>query len=364
MKLVFIGGHHNSALALALAMKNEGHLIYWFGHKHTMKKEKSLSAEYLEVVKNKIPFFEIKTGKFYSNNNILKYIKIFFGFIQSLFLLLKVRPNLIVSFGGYLSVPVVFAGFVLGIPGVSHEQTTQIGLANKVISGLVKLIFITWKDSLAYFSPKKTQLVGLPLANNFFKISKQNIFKNNLPTIFIVGGKQGSQLINKTIEEIMPKLLISYNLIHQTGKFNNSDDFKRLSKKRDCLPIELKKRYIIKRYFYTNDMIKLLKSSNLVVSRAGAHIIYELCVLSKPAVLIPISWASNNEQYKNALMLKKQKMAKIILENELTGDRLFLEINDCINNLKSLQKNALKAKSLVKKDAVKKMVQILEKNFK
>ena len=90
-KVIFIGGHHNSALAVAKLLRQRGFRVYWFGHKHTMRKERSLSLEYQEVRKNGFPFYELKTGKFYRTYNPWQFLKIFLGFIQSLFLLYKIN---------------------------------------------------------------------------------------------------------------------------------------------------------------------------------------------------------------------------------------------------------------------------------
>lgn len=362
MKIVFTGGHHNSALVVARLLRKKGHQIFWFGHKHTMEKEKSLSAEYLEVRRYGFPFFEIKTGKFYRTYNPLQYFKIVFGFFQALILLLRFRPNLIVSFGGYLAVPVVFAGFLLRIPSFIHEQTTQAGLANQITSFLAKKIFITWPSSIRFFPKKKTELIGLPLRKSFFKKNKTKLFKNNLPTIFVVGGKQGSHFINKLIEESLVEILKEYNLIHQAGRIKRTGDLARLRKKRKALPPELKKRYLLKPYFFDEEMTTYLPAADLVISRAGAHIIYELAVLGKPAVLIPYPWSYKNEQLKNAQVLEKLGMAKILSQKQANSLILIKTIKNCFKELEKLEKNPpAGGQRLIKKDAAEKMVSFIEK---
>lgn len=361
MKIVFTGGHHNSALAVARLLRKKGHQVFWFGHKHTIWREKSLSAEYLEVRKDGFPFFEIKTGKFYRTYNPIQFLKIGLGVIQSLILLLRLRPHLIVSFGGYLSVPAVLAGFLLRIPSFTHEQTTQAGLANQIISPLVKKIFITWSSSFKYFPKKKTVLIGLPLRKVFFEKVKTTVFKNNLSTIFIVGGKQGSHFINKLVEEILVDLLKEYNLIHQTGRIEKTKDLIRLKKKRKALPLELKKRYLLKPYFLEKEMATFLRAADLAISRAGAHIIYELAALGKPAILIPIFWAYKNEQFNNALVLKKSGVAKVLDQREINSQILIKTIKKCFKELPELKKNGLKAQKLIRKNAAEKMVLFIEK---
>ena len=113
--LVFTGGHHTGALEVAKILKNRGWEIVWFGHKHSMWRDTSHSSEYKEVTENGIKFYNLLAGKFHHTYNPLKLIRIPFGFLQTLYLLLKIRPVGIVSFGGYLAVPTVIMGWVLGI---------------------------------------------------------------------------------------------------------------------------------------------------------------------------------------------------------------------------------------------------------
>jgi len=362
MKFVFIGGHHNSALQVAKILKKRGNSIFWFGHKHTMRGEKSLSAEYLEIKKEEIPFYEIKTSKFYHSYNPFLWLKIFKGFGQSLVLLKKLKPDLIVSFGGYLSVPVVLAGFILKIPAVCHEQTTQAGMANQLLSRLAKKVFLTWPSSKKYFPAKKTILIGLPLNKNFFNPSKKKVFPNNLKTILIVGGKQGSHLLNNLVKKNLFYFLSHYNLIHQCGRIIKTKDWPALRRQKSLLPAKLKSRYLLKPYFFQKEMAEYLKAADLVISRAGAHIIYELLALAKPAILIPISWSYKREQEKNAQMLKKLGTAVVLAETTVTPIKLRKTVINFFKNLKKFQKNARKAQKKAVPNAAEKMAAILE-NF-
>ncbi len=363
MKIVFIGGHHNSALVVAQMLAKRGHSIFWFGHKHTMRGEKSLSAEYLEITKQNWPFFEIKTGKFYRTYNPIQYLKIIFGFCQSLYLLITIRPKVIVSFGGYLSVPVVLAGFLLRIPSMTHEQTTLAGLANLAMAPFVKKVFLTWSSSQKFFPKDKTILVGLPLQENILSAVKKEIFSNKRKTIFIIGGKQGSHLLNSCTEEILDELLKHYNVIQQTGRIEKTNDWSKAKKRYELLPADLQKNYLVKPYFFTDEMINLLVATDLVVSRAGAHIVYELLALGKPAILVPLSWAYKNEQFNNALALVRAGSSVVLSEQEINGKVLLKKIEECFVDIRMLTKSAQKAKALIKSDAAEKMVFFIEKEL-
>lgn len=363
MKIIFTGGHHNSSLIISLMLKNKGHQIYWFGHKHTMKNDQSLSAEYLEVTKNNIPFFELKSPKFYKNANLGNLFDLIGSIIDCFFKLKKIKPNLIVSFGGYLAVPVVLAGWLQGIPSITHEQTTKAGYGNKIISFFAKRIFVAWESSLKYFSRSKSEWLGLPIPKNLL-IKQQPIFNNGLRTLLVLGGKQGSHLINKLIEAQLTKLLSHYNVIHQCGRVQKTGDYNRLVVYKNKLNKELRKRYLLKPYFFEQEIIRCFQQADLVVSRAGAHTVYTLALLKKPAILLPISWVSGNEQFHNAMILKQMGTAIVLDENNVNSSQLYTIISNFFSRGSlNVQKTTFKINIQIKKDASKKMVDYIEKNF-
>jgi len=361
-KIVFVGGHHNSALALAKALRIKGYKIYWFGHKQTMRKERSLSLEFQEVRKNGFPFYEIKTGKFYRTYCPWQFFKIFFGFLKSFFLLYKIKPKLVISFGGYLSFPVVLAAFLLRIKVLIHEQTSCAGLANRLLASIACKILLTWSSSKKFFPVSKSQVIGLPLDSSFLGRTKTHSpFPEKLPIILITGGKQGSHVINRAIEDQLTNFLSDFNLIHQTGGILKTGDFSRLLKKKDLLPEKLKSRYLIKKFFYGSKMIEMIKTADLVISRSGGHIVYELAYLAKPAILVPFPWAYNNEQLANAKILSRQGSALILEQKKLKGTVLLKTAKYLIKHQKEFRQKALSFKKEVVKDANKKMVVIIEK---
>jgi len=356
-KIVFIGGHHNSALVVAKALKKKGYQVYWFGHKHTMRKDKSLSLEFLEVTREKIPFFELKTGKFYRAFNPLQLIKVIWGLAQSFYLLLKIKPQLVVSFGGYLSFPVCLSSFLLRIPFIIHEQTTRAGLANRILASGAKKILLTWSSSRKYFPQPKTLVIGLPLSEEFFSAKKPKpLFKNHLPTILVTGGKQGSHIINKNIEKNLEEILSFANLVHQTGANLRTKDFSRLKKKRSFLSPERQSRYLISKFFFEEKMIQMFKRADLVISRAGAHTVYQLAVLQKASILIPLPWAYNQEQEANALVLKKSGQTLILPQSELKDKNLLNKINYVLKNLDHFRKKKL----LLPSKAAQKMTEVIK----
>ena len=361
-KVVFTGGHHNSALVLARAMRQKGWQVYWFGHKHTMAGEKSVSLEFKEITKAGFPFIELKTGKFYKNLGPLNLLKIGYGFFQALVQLIKIKPRLIFSFGGYLSVPVVLAGLLLRKDCFLQEQTARAGLANRFLGPLVKKIFLVWPSSKEFFPARKTEVVGLPLDPLFWKKTEpSSLFREDLPTILITGGKQGCQVINQAVEARLPELLKKVNLIHQSGGILKTGDYQRLEAERRGLKGDLRRRYLLKKSFYGQEMINMLKAADLVVGRSGAHMIYELLALAKPALLIPLPWAYQQEQLANARILEKAGSALILPQAKLSGAELSQKINFMLSHLEGFKKKARLAKKLVSKKATEEILKNLEK---
>ncbi len=159
-KIVICGGHLSPALALIGQLQKEKDLeIIFFGRKFATEGSANTSAEFKEINSQNLKFVNITAGRLSRKLTIpalISYLKIPLGFIQSFFNLLILRPKLIVSFGGYISPPVVFCGWLLGIDSICHEQPVVPGLANKINSLFVRKIFVSWPDTAKYFPENKT----------------------------------------------------------------------------------------------------------------------------------------------------------------------------------------------------------------
>jgi len=351
--IVFTGGHHNSALEVAKILQKENFRIIWIGHKFTARGEKSLSAEFQEVTRYGIKFLELKAGKFYRKWDLIELFKIIFGFLQSFVYLLLNRPALIFSSGGYLAVPVVIAGWILRIPSITHEQTVVAGWANKAIAPFVKKILLTHSSSIGNYPKEKSQVVGLPIRKALLDSKFSKKFDPKL--LYITCGKQGSHTINQALFPIIPKLVKSFTVVHQTGASTLNKDIERARRIKDKLG-ELKNRYIFAPYFFSEDASTYIRSSQIIVSRSGAHTVYELMLMKKKAVLIPIPWVSHNEQFLNAKLAKEQIGSIILEEKDLSPDTLYKAIVD-------LKKHPLsKPTAKLLTDAAEKISEIIRKS--
>lgn len=356
MKIVITGGHLTPALAVVEKLK--GHKILFIGRKYALEGDKALSLEYQEIRKKGIRFESITAGRLqrkFTQHTIFSLLKFPVGFFQAFSILDKFKPDVVLGFGGYISLPVIFSASLLRIPIVIHEQTLGVGTANKIASVFASKIYISWKTSEKFFPKEKTVLTGIPLRKEILKVqsSKFRVKSSRTPLIYITGGNLGSHSINKLIENSLKKLLKDFRIIHQTGDAKEFEDFERLKNLRESLSKELRQRYIIKKFLTSSEVAKVLKSSSLVISRAGINTISELIYLQKPALLIPL--VIGEEQKKNAQFFKKLGLGVVVSEN-ISSSEFLRTIRSMIKNLKKYKNS--KAKELIKKDAAEKIAKV------
>jgi len=337
--LVITGGHHSSAIEVIkeLRKRHPNLIIYWYGHKHSLQGSKNETLEFKEITDMDIPFYSLQAGKFYKTFNPIRLAKIPYGFFQSLFLLAKHKPDLILSFGGYLAVPVVLAGWLLGIPSVSHEQTVSIGYANRLIGKFAKEVFYTWDESAKFIPKTKAVKTGLPLRKEVTKPAHKKFqVENSLPTIYVTAGKTGSHVINEAILENQKHILELANIIHQTGDHSGYKDYEKIKDSYENIKSEVLGKHFIQKFVYSNDIGDAYNEASLVISRSGAHTILELMKLKKPCILIPIPWSSHNEQYKNAKIVEDSGLGVIYEQGNLKDKKLFIRtIRTMLSNLNS-----------------------------
>ncbi len=368
MKKIFItGGHLAPAKAVISRLKKQRDWeIFYVGRKYAMEDDRALALEYQELGhQSYLKYISITAGrlqrKFHINifQSFRALVKIPVGFVQAFWWLLTQRPAVVLSFGGYVAVPVVVGAWLLQIPVVTHEQTTVSGLANRIIASLAKRVLVSWESSLPHFPLGKAVLTGNPLREEILQKLRSNKVKSSRrreKMIYITGGNQGSHVINETVAKILPPLVAKYQVIHQTGDSQTHKDYQKLEKLRNKLPKKLQWRYQPYRFLSGAESATVLNNADLVVSRAGANIILELAALGKPAILIPIPWAMGNEQQKNAEVLAGLWMAEIIEQKDLTADTLLKAIEVVMEDIENYKKAAKEGKKLVHFDAAKKIV--------
>ena len=322
-KIVFTGGgtagHVIPNLALINDLKNKAQIFY-IG---------SSGIEKELIKKENISFFEITSTKLkrsLSFSNFLIPFKIIKSIKESKKILKKIKPDIIFSKGGYVSLPVVFAAKKLNIPVICHESDLTMGLANKICKNKCKYICTSFEKTAKTI--KNGIFTGSPLRKEIFNGNKENakkLFKNYkiAPTILIFGGSLGSKTINNVIFNSLDKLK-NYNIIHIVGK-NNLKKFKY----ENYVQLE-----------FTNKIYDLFSLADIIISRAGSNSINEILALKKPNILIPLSKkASRGDQILNAKYFEEKGYSKVILEEDLTVENLIFYINNVLKNKQKYIKN-------------------------
>lgn len=355
IKTVVTGGHHTPALAVIERLKERGNYsFYWVGW--------ATQAEYRAIKKSDIPPFNLRAGKFYRAYSLKELVRLPLGFLYALYLLIKIRPRLIISFGGYLAAPVVLAGFLLRIPAVTHEQTVVSGWANRFIGLFAKKVFVSWEQSMEFFPKNKAVLTGNPIRKAVFEVRTSRFrFPERLPAIYITGGKQGSHVINEAVRRALSEFLSRYNIIHQTGSLEVYQDYQKILVLRDQLPKKFARRYFVQEYFGEDEIGAVFEVADLVVSRAGANTVAELAILGKPAILIPIPWVSHNEQMENAKLLERAGSATILPQERLSSSSLLKEVERMVGDLGRYRERGEEARKLIDPSAADKIADEITK---
>ncbi len=295
--------------------------------------------------------------------SILKKLKAFIIFflsiIDSINILKKVRPDIVLGVGGYASVGMVLAARLKGIPTMILEQNSVPGLANRVLSNFVDSIAVTYQESMVHFPSYKTTLTGNPVRKQMLLKDKKDIdaayslfsIDRDKFTIFVFGGSAGASSINYAMIEALKYLTEfrdSIQFLHQTGKkdyYVVRDAYRSHGFKGVVAP-------------FIYQMAEAYAVSDMVVSRAGATTLSEITVMGKPSILIPYPYAASNHQEYNAIKLKNMGAARIILDRELTGQRLAFEIKELYLNNDLRADMARAASAFGRLDAAEKIVDL------
>lgn len=345
--ILIVGGHHSSAVPIIKKLQNT-HKIKFIGHKYASVLNSEISSEYKEITSLEVDYINLKAPKFYKVGGFSKYFKLFKSTFFCLSFLIKNRPKLVLSFGGYLAVPVCIAAKILFIPIVTHEQTLEKGMANKVVSKLSTKVLLSWPTSNL---SKKYVVVGLPLREEIKNVPTKKIGKDyKIKTIFIQGGKQGSHVLNRFVFENIEYLVKKYKVIHQTSKHSENNDFE-TSKK---LSSKYKGNYQSFDFIFGKDYTKVLTEADMIISRSGAHMTYEACFIKMPSVFVPIPWVSGNEQFKLAINANNYIPSVVLQEKDLN----FKSLKSSFANLKTEVSKAKKYNNVIE-DSDERVMQIL-----
>jgi UDP-N-acetylglucosamine--N-acetylmuramyl-(pentapeptide) pyrophosphoryl-undecaprenol N-acetylglucosamine transferase len=328
MKIVVIAGHITPALALMdeLSHRRKDIEFNFFGRLHTREGDRAVSAEYALARERGIPFYALTTGRIYRNISfvgIRSLLKIPVGFIQAFYYLLKVRPDIVCSFGSYVAVPIVICAWILRIPVIAHEQTLIPGLANKVISRFAQTVALSFEETKKFYPHAHTVVTGNPLRAEVFQKNHQFVIDKTLPVIYVTGGNQGAHALNSLVFESLSSLLSEFFVIHQTGNSQVYNDYAVSVKLREKLHPSLAGRYFCFDYVGPAIIGDIYGYADVVVSRAGINTLCELWALRKKGVIFPITHIKHAEQEYNAAYFARSGLG-VSLRLEDTSAAQFL----------------------------------------
>lgn len=339
MKILLTGGGSGGHVAPILAVVSE--------IKHLTRQKNMEVPEFVFITpdeyfseaieKANIRTKKIKAGKlrrYFDLENISDAIKILIGIFQSVLFIWKYKPDVVFSKGGFASVPVVFASWILCCPVITHESDITPGLANRINSFFASKVLISFAETQKYFKKSNTVLTGNPVREDMSAGSVEagrRIFGINedLPTLLVFGGSQGARRINEAILDALESLIAKFNVIHICGKGN----FTSVKEKSEKKGLQNIKRY--KPYPFLHDEMKdAYAVCEIIVSRAGANSISEIIEVGKPSLIIPLAASANDHQVKNARWLMEKGLARVMSENELSGEKLYEAVMDLFESEK------------------------------
>lgn len=321
------GGHIYPALAIInkFREKEKNLEVIYIGTHNRMEKD--------IIPKHNIRYEELEIYGF-SKKNIKRDIKNIFlinkAYKKCLKLMQEEKPDIVLGIGGYVTYPVIKAAYKLGIKVFIHEQNSIPGKTNKALAKYATLIGVSFPDSNNIFPKEKTFLSGNPVATNAItakKFDKTTLgFHENKKLVVIVAGSLGSSTINNKLKNITKEIINKdYELLYISGKDLYEDFIHNLDISKNVKVVP-----------YIDNLSSLLKSTDLIITRAGASIMSEIAALKLPAIFIPSPYVANNHQYYNALGLKKKNCCELIEEKDLSLDLIINTIDELFHDEKKL----------------------------
>lgn len=336
MKIVISGGHLTPALAMIdhIQAQHPTDVLYFIGRRYSQDKNKQLSNEAKEVEQRGVKFFSYSAPKLGQNTPVATVLlapRMVKATLAALWFFIRHRPDVFLSFGGYLAVPLAVAAAILGIPTVTHEQTKAAGFANQLIAKVARKVALSDAESKSFFPSGKTILTGNPLRPKLFEKQPTPAWYPSgisKPILYITGGNQGSEILNTTTQHVLRNLVSQWFVIHQCGNATQRWNYKaELEHQRKQLPTTLQKHYVVNEWVSEEELGWIYQHATVAIGRAGANTVAELIAHRLPAILVPLPFAHHDEQYKNAEYMKNLGGAEIILQKDLTTDYLLKTLN-------------------------------------
>lgn len=313
-------GHVTPNIALIPRLKEMGYDIQYIGSYNGI--EKDLIEPF------HIPYHGISSGKlrrYFSVQNFTDPFRVLKGLGEARKLIRELKPNVIFSKGGFVSVPVVLAGKQAKVPVIIHESDMTPGLANKIALPSATKVCCNFPETLEHLPKEKAHLTGSPIRQELLsgnKVAAMDLcgFSADKPVILVIGGSLGSVAVNNAVRAALPELLEHFQVVHLCGKGKLDES---LTHTKGYKQFE----------YISSELRDIFALSDLVISRAGANAICELLALRKPNLLIPLSAnASRGDQILNARSFERQGFSLVLEEEEVTKESLLDAVNKLYEN--------------------------------
>ena len=357
MRIAFVGGgsggHFYPLIAIVEAIrlrdKESGASsdLYYLGP--NSYNEEALNAQ-------GIKFVSVPAGKrrnYFSWRNYTDIFKTIGGVFVAFWKLYWLYPDVIMSKGGYTSIPIVFAAWLLRIPIVIHESDAVPGRANKFAARFAEYIGIAHDDVSSYFPEKKVALVGMPIRQSFFNNlpNPQQVLGvvSDKPIILVTGGSLGAERVNNFVLGSLAQLLPRYTIVHQTG----DDHVEKVTENASALITDdnLLKSYYTFGHLSQEKFAAAMQAANLVITRAGSTTLFEIALLGKPSIIIPIPEDVSRDQRSNAYAYARSGGATVLEEHNLSDDILVAEIERILSDSAVYQKMSQSAQNFTVNNA-------------
>ncbi len=349
-KIVLTGGgtagHVTPNIALIPELQKEGYEVSYIGSHDGMERKliECLGIDYVGISSGKL-------RRYFSLRNFTDPFRVIKGFGEAVSALKRIKPNVIFSKGGFVTVPVVFAAKRLGIPVIIHESDISPGLANKLCIPASKFVCANFPEALNYLPKEKAVLTGTPIRKELFLGNREKGlefcgFSGNKPVLLVIGGSLGALAVNKVLRKILPELNGKFDVIHICGKGKTEEE---LNGTEGYVQFE----------YVGSELRDIFAASDIALSRAGANAICELLALRLPNLLIPLPAASSRgDQILNAESFKKQGFSEVLMEENLTEVTMLKNINDLYNNR---EKYIEKMKQSSQADSIKLITELIKR---
>jgi UDP-N-acetylglucosamine--N-acetylmuramyl-(pentapeptide) pyrophosphoryl-undecaprenol N-acetylglucosamine transferase len=355
------GGHVLPAIAVVDELRHRAVIadIIWIGSQDGVERQAAERAD--------IRFVAIPTGKlrrYLSLRNVVDAAKVPLGVLAARHALRQSRPLVVLSTGGFVSVPTVIAAQGVA-PVITHEQTAILGLATRINARFATVLAISHRqtESEAKKIHRQVAVTGNPVrqdlaTGNRIRGLTRLGFSDDLPVIYVTGGARGASPINQRIAGLIPQLLEVTQVLHQTGPASANPDAEELKAKQASLLPTIRQRYVVIE-FVGDELPDVYAAADLVIGRAGAGTVAELAFVGKPSILIPLPGTGGDEQAVNAGVLGDAGAAIVVPQHEATPDRLRNEILSLLADPARRAKMAMAANSVARPDAAARLAEIV-----